>query len=235
VTRPGVEVRVLADPAAAVAELLGRHAAAGHHVALTGGSTPREAYVRAASLDVDWSGATIWFGDERCVMPDDARSNFGMAREALLDRLVESRPRVERIEGELGPEQGAADYERRLASEFGEGMPSLDLVLLGLGADGHCASLFPGRPEVEERSRAVVGVEEAGLEPLVARVSLTLAAIDAACEVVFLVAGAGKADAVARAFASPPDPAVPASLVAPASRRLRVLLDAPAAARLEPA
>lgn len=226
-------VRVVEDPAGAVAELLAAHAAAGHHVALTGGSTPRDAYARAATADVDWSGATMWFGDERCVVPDDARSNFGMAREALFDRLVESQPRIERMKAELGPDEGAADYEARLAEALESEVPALDLVLLGLGPDGHCASLFPGRPELEVTDRAVVGVAEAGLEPFVARVTLTLAAINAAREVVFLVTGAGKAEAAARAFGGTPDPDTPASLVAPASGSLTVLADRAAAERLE--
>jgi 6-phosphogluconolactonase len=226
------DVRVVEDPSAAAAELLAAHAAGGAHIALTGGSTPAAAYERAAAMDVDWGGATLWFGDERCVGPDDERSNYRMAKEALLDRIDGPAPGVQRIAGELGPDPGAADYESRLREVFGEGMPSLDLVLLGLGSDGHCASLFPGRPEVEEAERLVVGVPEAGLEPFVPRVTLTLPVIDAGREVVFLVAGAGKADAVARAFGGGPDPSVPASLVEPASGSLTVLLDPEAAANL---
>jgi 6-phosphogluconolactonase len=227
------EVRVLDDPSQAAADLLARHVAARHHIALTGGSTPRAAYERAAAMDVDWGGATLWFGDERCVAPDDERSNFAMAKAALLDRIDGPAPAVERIAGEQGPEAGADDYEARLRETFGEGTPSLDLVLLGLGSDGHCASLFPGKPEVEVSDRLVVGVPEAGLEPFVPRVSFTLPLIDAAQEIVFLVSGAGKADAVARAFGGAPDPATPASLVAPASGSLTVLLDPAAAEKLE--
>jgi 6-phosphogluconolactonase len=227
------EVRVLDEPSAVAADLLADHAAAGHHIALTGGSTPKAAYERAAAMDVDWGGATLWFGDERCVPPDDERSNYGMAKAALLDRISGAAPAVQRIAGELGPEPGADDYEAKLREVFGEGTPSLDLVLLGLGPDGHCASLFPGKPQVGVTDRLVVGVPEAGLEPFVPRVSFTLGLIDAAREVVFLVAGANKAEAVARAFGGPPDPATPASLVAPASGSLTVLLDPPAAALLD--
>jgi 6-phosphogluconolactonase len=226
------DVRVLDDPSQAAADLLARHAAAGHHVALTGGSTPKAAYRRAAGMDVDWSPATLWFGDERCVPPDDERSNYGMAKGALLDGLRGAPPTVRRMRGESGAEEGAREYEALLHETFGEGIPSLDLVLLGLGGDGHCASLFPGRPELEVTDRAVVAVPEAGLEPFVPRISLTMPAINAAREVVFLVAGAEKAEAMARAFAGSPDPATPASLVAPASGTLSVLVDPAAAERL---
>ena len=230
-----LDVRVLPDPASEAAALLVRHVAAGGHVALTGGSTPGAAYERAAAMDADWSGATLWFGDERCVPPDDERSNYGMAKRTLLDRLTGPPPRVERIAGELGPGAGTADYESRLHETFGAGMPRLDLVLLGLGSDGHCASLFPGRPELDVTDRAVVGVPEAGLEPFVPRVTLTLPALNTAREVAFLVTGAGKAEAVARAFGGTPDPDTPASLVAPASGSLTVLIDPAAAERLEAA
>ncbi len=226
------DVRVLDDPAAEAAALLVRHVDAGGHIALTGGSTPRPAYERAAASGISWAGATLWFGDERCVAPADERSNFGMAKAALLDRIEGDAPAVERIEGELGPDPAAAGYEARLRETFGEGMPALDLVLLGLGGDGHCASLFPGKPEIHEISRLVVGVPEAGLDPFVPRVSFTMPLINAAREVVFLVSGEGKAEAMARAFGAPGDPATPASLVEPASGSLTVLCDAAAASRL---
>jgi 6-phosphogluconolactonase len=222
---------VLEDPAAATAERLAASARAGGQIALPGGSTPRAAYERLASIELDWSGCTLWFGDERCVPPDDERSNFGMVRAALLERLAGPAPSVKRMLGELGPHEGADAYERELHEALGEGLPELDLVLLGLGPDAHCASLFPGQDTLAERRRAVVGVERPGLAPWVPRVTLTLPAINAAREVVFLVSGEDKAEAVARAFAAP-DPSAPASLVAPASGALTWLLDAAAAARL---
>jgi 6-phosphogluconolactonase len=227
-----MNLEVLNDPAAALADRLVAAAERGGHIALTGGSTPREAYARAAAAGADWSRAVLWFGDERCVGPDDDRSNYRMARETLLDGID---VRAERILGELGPEEGAADYERRLAGAVeagGDGMPVLDLVLLGLGPDGHCASLFPSRPEVGVRDRAVVGVPEAGLEPFVPRVSMTLPTLNAAREVWFVVTGAGKADAAERAFGGDPREDTPASLVRPP--RLTVLMDPPAASRLRP-
>jgi 6-phosphogluconolactonase len=228
------DVQVLDDPAGAAAELLARHGGAHHHVALTGGTTPKDAYRRAAGIDVDWSGATLWFGDERCVPPEDELSNYGLARASLLAEISGPAPVVHRIRGELGPAEGAADYEALLRHSFGNDRPpALDLVLLGLGSDGHCASLFPGKPAVEETERLVVGVPEAGLEPFVPRVTFTLPLINAAREVAFLVSGAGKAEAVARAFGGTPDPDTPASLVAPVTGTLTVLLDPAAAERLE--
>jgi 6-phosphogluconolactonase len=167
------------------------------------------------------------------VPPEDERSNYCMAKAALLDRIPGSAPTVHRMAGELGPDRGADDYEARLRETFGAGTPSLDLILLGLGPDGHCASLFPGRPEVEETERLVIGVPEAGLEPFVPRISFTLPLIDAAREIVFLVMGGSKAEAVVRAFGGARDPATPASLVAPASGSLTVLLDAAAAELLD--
>ncbi|MDX6699101.1 MAG: 6-phosphogluconolactonase [Solirubrobacteraceae bacterium] len=227
------DIRVSDDPAAAAAELVAAQVRPGAHVALTGGSTPGAAYEKlAATAGLDWAGTTLWWSDERCVPPDDERSNYLLARHTLLDRLTESIPTEERILGELGPDGGADDYAERLGAAYGGETIALDLVLLGLGPDGHCASLFPGRPEVGVTDIAVVGVPEAGLEPFVPRVSLTLPTINGGRSVVFLVTGAEKADAVARAFGGTPDPATPASLVAPASGPPIVLLDHAAAARL---
>ena len=212
-----VERLVLDDPAQAVAERLAAAAESGAQIALTGGSTPRMAYERAAELGADWSSATLWWGDERCVAPDHEHSNYRFAREALLDRLPAVAPAVRRIEGERGPEEGARVYEGAL--------PRLDLVLLGVGPDGHCASLFPNAPALEEAERTVVGVAKAGLAPWVPRVTLTLPVLGAAREVVFLVTGADKAEAVVRAFETPPSAAVPASLVVAAAAAVSVILD----------
>jgi 6-phosphogluconolactonase len=233
VSVPEPETHVLDDPAEAAAELIAGVARAGGHIALSGGSTPRAAYERVAGMDVDWSGATLWFGDERSVPPDDERSNFGMVRAALLDRLSGPAPVVRRIEGERDHHEAAADYERALRQTFGEGVPRLDLILLGLGPDVHTASLFPGQPALDEHERPAVGVDEAGMDPRVPRVTLTLPTINGARAVAFLVAGEDKADAVARAFAGPPSHAAPASLVKPDAGRLTLLLDPAAAARLE--
>jgi 6-phosphogluconolactonase len=225
-----VEIRVEENPAAVVAEMLVETALAGGHIVLTGGSTPKLAYETASRAEANWTEATIWFSDERCVPPESGISNFRMANESLLGRLNKSvRPTVHRMEGEAGPDAGAAAYEAVVREHLG-GDPRWDLVLLGLGPDAHCASLFPGKPEVEERRRLVTGVALAGMEPQVPRISLTLPALNGARRVVFLVTGADKAGAVARAFGESPDPSSPASLVRPPAGELLVLLD-PAAAK----
>ena len=229
------ETLVLDDPARECAGRLAAAAAAGAHIALTGGSTPRRAYADAAGMDADWSGATLWFGDERCVPPDDELSNYRVAKEALLDRLPApdaGGPTVKRIRGEKGPHAGADDYERELRETLGQEIPRLDVVLLGLGPDAHVASLFPGQPSLDVGDRIVVGVDEAGMEPFIPRVSLTLPVINSARAVVFLVTGEDKADAVARAFAGEPTADAPGSLVRPTAGELTLLLDAAAASRL---
>jgi 6-phosphogluconolactonase len=231
--RVTVDIRVLDDPAAAVAERLAWAAEDGAHIVLTGGSTPRQAYERAASLGADWSRATLWMSDERCVPPDHEHSNWGMTKAALLDRLKGDPPRTYRMEGERGPHQGADDYEQKLGAEFGHALPVFDLLLLGLGPDVHCASLFPGDGALGEEERSVVGVETPGMAPLVPRITLTLPVLNAAREVIFLVAGEDKADAVSRAFGDgTPGPDAPASLVRPKGGALTVLLDSAAAAKL---
>lgn len=224
------DIRIVDDPAAEAAAVIAEAVRAGGNIALAGGSTPRAAYGRLAGMDdLDWSGATLWFGDERCVPPDDDDSNYGMVREALLDRLSGTGPTVRRMAGEKGPNAGAEDYERELQEALGEQLPRLDLVLLGLGPDAHTASLFPDQPAVEVIDRAVVGVEEAGMPPLVPRITLTLPAINAARMRVFLVAGEDKSDAVRRAFGSgDAGPSAPAGMVTDAI----VLLDEDAAGRL---
>jgi 6-phosphogluconolactonase len=217
--------------AVAGAERLAEAAAQGGHVALAGGSTPRAAYEHAATLDVDWSRATLWFGDERCVPPDHEHSNFGMVKRSLLDRLEGSVPDVRRIEGELGPADGALAYGSALEEAFGDG-GGLDLAMLGIGPDAHCASLFPREAALGEEDRLAVGVETPGMAPLVSRVTMTLPMLNGAREVVFLVSGEDKAPAVRRAFASTPDPDAPASLVRPSSGSLTVLVDEAAAREL---
>jgi 6-phosphogluconolactonase len=194
------------------------------HVALTGGSTPRAAYERLASMRPDWSGVDIWFTDERCVPPDHEHSNFGMTEQALLAKVEGAT--VHRMRGELGPEDGAAAYENELA-EFGP--EELDLILLGLGPDAHICSLFPGDDALGERERRVVGVETPGMAPLVARITLTLAVVNSSRQIVFLVTGEDKAEAVERVFRGSPDPRAPGSLV---EGPVVALLDPAAAARL---
>jgi 6-phosphogluconolactonase len=200
--------------------------AGGGQIALAGGSTPRRAYEIAAERRSDWGGAEVWWGDERCVPPDDERSNYRMAHEALLARL-EVQPRVaHRIRGELSPPEAADDYARELGDR------ALDLVMLGLGPDGHTASLFPNSPALEERDRTVVAVEP-GREPLVPRVTLTIPALARARIILFLVDGVDKARAVARAFGSAePSGDTPASLVRSAGGETLAILDEAAASQL---
>jgi 6-phosphogluconolactonase len=193
------------DAARAAAEELAEVARAGGHIALSGGSTPKRAYELAAELEQDWSRATVWWADERCVPPDDARSNFRLAREALLDRLARP-PSVRRIEVEHGCEEAADLYESEL-----DGV-TLDLVLLGIGPDGHTASLFPDSPALAELGRRVAAGPP-GLPPYVDRVTMTIPALRDARRLVYLVTGREKAEAAARAFAGPPDPETPASMV----------------------
>lgn len=207
-------------PERRVAELLAAAAAAGETIALTGGSSVGDAYEHAASLEPDWSAASVWWGDERCVPPDDERSNYLLGKRTLLDHL-EAHPDVHRIRGELQPADAAGEYEKQL-----EGV-QIELLLLGLGPDGHVASLFPGSPQLDERERLVTS-GPAGLEPYVDRVTLTLPALLSADRIVFLVTGADKADAVQRAFRDPVSDSVPASLLRTGSAPLDVYLDAAA-------
>jgi 6-phosphogluconolactonase len=210
------DFQVSDDPAAAAAQLLAETTG---HLCITGGSTPRAAYEQLGQLQAD----DVWFTDERCVPPDHEHSNFRMANEALLQRVDVT---VHRMKGELGPGQGAADYEREYEQA---GEPVFDLVLLGLGPDAHTCSLFPNDDALGERERPVVGVETPGMAPLVSRITLTLPVVNGSRQIVFLVTGEDKADAVARAFAGVPDPAAPASLV---DGEVTVLLDQAAASGL---
>ena len=205
---------------------------AGGHIALSGGATPRAAHERVAAMRLDWSQTVLWFGDERAVGPDHEHSNYAMAKSSLLDRIAGAQPQVHRIKGELGHEEAATHYERELGEAFGGSTPRMDLLLLGIGPDAHCASLFPRDAALGERERWVVGVETPGMAPLVSRVTVTLPVLNAAREVVFLVSGEDKAEAVARAFGDAPGPDAPASLVRPQPGRLTVLLDRAAARRL---
>ena len=222
-----IEILVFDDEeaaAAACADRLVEAARAGLEIALTGGSTPRRAYELAASREQDWSRAGAWWGDERCVPPDDDRSNYRMAREAVLDRVSQP-PRVHRIRGELDPAEAAEEYEREL------GETQLDLVLLGLGPDGHVASLFPGAPTLEERERRVVAAE-AGHEPFVPRVTLTLPVLCSGRSVLFLVTGEGKAEAARAAFVEEPSRQTPGSLVRARDGSTVAILDRAAASSL---
>jgi 6-phosphogluconolactonase len=224
-----VDITVVAnaeEAARLVGQRLADQARAGGSVVLTGGSTPRQAYEIAAELEPNWSRVELWWGDERCVPPDDERSNYGMAKEALLDRLEQQPESVHRIRGELGRDAGADEYGQELAA-----VGTFDLVLLGLGPDGHIASLFPGFPTLDVTDRDALG-SEAGHEPFVDRVSLALPRICATRELLFLVAGEDKADAVSRAFAGEPSHETPGSLARATDGTTLAVVDRAAAAKL---
>jgi len=216
-------VVVTEDVAGAAAERVAAVVRTGGHIALAGGSTPRKAYEKLADLDLDWDGVDLWLGDDRAVSPDHEHSNYRMVRESLGDVGT-----MHRIQGELGYEAAADAYEAELRSA---GPDAFDLILLGLGPDAHTVSLFPGDDALGERERMAVGVETPGMPPLVSRVTLTLPVLNAGKEVVFLISGEDKAEAVARAFGDAPGPDAPASLVRP-DAGLTLLIDPPAAARL---
>lgn len=213
-------------------------------VALSGGSTPRGLYALLATdayaSRVDWSRVHVLWGDERCVPPDDPASNYRMARQALLDHVPLAEGNVHRIAGESDPAEAASAYERQLRRLFGSptGPPRptpgarFDLVLLGLGKDGHTASLFPGSKAVRETGRWVMAERIAGVPR--ARVTLTPPVINAAAEVLFLVSGGDKAAMLHRVLDGPwRSDALPAQAIVPAAGRLGWLVDAGAAADLE--
>ncbi len=165
---------------------------------LTGGETPLPLYRRLATMDLPWAEMELFFGDERCVPPGHPDSNYGRAAEALLDRV--SPARVYRMHGE---DCAAEEYERALRARFGDALPAFDLTLLGLGEDGHVASLFPGDAALEERGRWVLRVERSD-HP---RLTLTLPVLCASRTVLFLVTGGRKREALRQLLADAPVPA----------------------------
>ncbi len=207
-------------------------------LALSGGSTPRELHRRLASpplaQQVDWSRVQIFFGDERCVPPEDPQSNYHMAQETLLSLVPVPAANVHRMRGELPPEDAAVDYARQLKDFFKDDEPSLDLILLGMGDNGHTASLFPGLNAVHEQHRWVVAEHVPEVDMW--RLSLTPVVLNLAREVMFLVAGAGKASMLQQVLEGPyaPDER-PAQVVRPAPGQVIWLVDAAAAEKLTPA
>ncbi len=157
---------------------------------LAGGNTPRRCYELLSNLDVEWGRVTVLFGDERCVRPDHPDSNYRMAREALLDRVAPAT--VHRMPAELGPDEAAGLYSHVVAA-----LAPLDIVVLGIGEDGHTASLFPGHPDLQAKGW-VIGIRDSP-KPPPQRVTLTLSTLRGARRVLILATGAGKAGAVAKA------------------------------------
>jgi len=178
---------VAAAAAAGIAEALREGA---RTLVLAGGTTPKRCYELLSHLEVEWGRVAVLFGDERCVHPDHPDSNYRMARESLLDRVAPAT--VYRMPGELGPDEAAGAYAHVVAA-----VGPLDVVLLGVGEDGHTASLFPGHAALQAPGLAV-GIRDAP-KPPPQRVTLTLSALQSARRVIILATGAGKADAVARA------------------------------------
>ncbi len=206
------ELAIVADSAAAGADRF--LALQPRTVALAGGSTPQALYERLATCKYPWPETEVFFGDERCVPPDHPDSNYRMAQEALLSKV---QARVHRMPAELCD---PARYEEELATVFGSELPRFDLIFLGLGADGHTASLFPGDPALDERERWVVRVERDDH----ARLTMTLPVLSAAAAVVFLVSGEAKRDALRQLMAGADIPAARVS-----AKRVIVLADDAAA------
>ncbi len=212
-------------------------------VALSGGSTPKALYERLAGDDllagqIDWSCVHVFWGDERCVPPDHPDSNFRMAREALLDHVPIPADNVHRIRGEMAPTAAAAEYEGMLRAFFApltlpnqEPAPRFDLVLLGMGEDGHTASLFPGAKAIRETRHWVSAYEVAKLAAW--RITLTAKSLNAAAQVTFLVSGANKAERLRQVLYGPYTPdTLPAQIIRPMEGRLFWLIDEAAAGNL---
>jgi len=161
------------------------------HWALAGGTTPKRCYELLRDADIDWPKVHIWFGDERCLPSGDAERNDRMADEALLNDVPVPPAQIHRMNAELGPERAAAQYAALLADA-----PEMDLVLLGIGEDGHTASLFPGNPALDDQRLAIPVYNSP--KPPPERVSMGYAVLNAAQRCLIMVAGEGKADAISR-------------------------------------
>lgn len=212
-------------------------------IAISGGSTPKATFQLLADPNQPWRSRMPWndlelyWVDERCVGPDDADSNYRMTREALLDHVPLSPAQIHRIEGELDPEAAADKYESELRNCFrleGEQTPRFDLVALGMGPDGHTASLFPHTAALHEKSRIATANHVAQKDTW--RVTLTWPVINAARSVFFLIAGTDKAEVLNEVLTGPRDPErLPSQLIWPSSGILTLILDQAAAALLPPA
>jgi 6-phosphogluconolactonase len=211
-------------------------------VALSGGSTPRRMYEILGEAprwaQLDWRRVEVFWGDERAVPPEHPDSNYGTAAAVLVGKLGVPSDRVHRIQGELpNPEEAAARYQDELARVFAtphDGLPPIfDLIFLGMGPDGHTASLFPYSQALTERRRWVVGHQITRLgKP---RITMTPPILNRAAEVRLLVTGADKAGALREALTGPSEPErLPVQLVAPEAGRLVWLIDRAAASELPP-
>jgi 6-phosphogluconolactonase len=199
------------------------------HLALSGGTTPKRTDELLARAPYDWSDVHVWFADERCVVPEDPESNYRLAAETLLLPASIPPERVHRMEGELGPEPGAERYAAELHERIAfadRGLPVIDLAVLGIGPDGHVASLFPGAATLDAGEQALcLGVRNSP-KPPPERITLSLGVLRAARSCLLLAEGAGKADAI-NAMLGEPTRHVPASLLR--RERLTVMVDDAAA------
>jgi 6-phosphogluconolactonase len=190
------------------------------HMALSGGSTPRRMHeLLAETAGIDWSRVHIYWGDERTVPPDHPESNYRMTRETLLDRIDIPEGNIHRMRGEIDPDESAREYEELLQQTFGTtppDVPRFDVVVLGVGSDGHTASLFPGTEALKERERWVVANEVP--QQQTTRITLTYPVLNNADLVIFLAAGANKQDALKSVFSGGDEERPPAAFVQPAGR-----------------
>jgi len=228
--------RYFAEKCAAAAAERGRA-----RIAISGGSTPKAAFALLADpkqpwrAEMPWDRLDLWWVDERCVPPDDADSNYRMTREALLDRVPIRAEQVHRMQGELEPAEAAARYDLQLRNAFGLSgveLPQFDVLQLGMGPDGHTASLFPHTAALNETARLAT---ENHVETVKDswRITLTRPAINNAAEVFFLIGGPDKAQILQEVLLGPLDPErLPSQSIAPASGILTLLLDAASAAKL---
>jgi 6-phosphogluconolactonase len=195
------------------------------HLALSGGTTPERTHELLAGIVEDWQGIEVWFADERCVGAEHPESNYLMVHKTLLEHISSAPPQVHRMEGELGPEQGAQRYAQELSTAVAIGeeqVPVLDVVVLGIGPDGHVASLFPGAPTLDASAEAVcLGVHNSP-KPPPERITLSLAVLRAARRCLLPATGAGKRDAIAGALGAATHD-VPASLLR--KERLMIVID----------
>jgi 6-phosphogluconolactonase len=203
---------------------------------LSGGSTPAAVFELLGSrflLSVDWNEVQFFWGDERCVPPDDERSNFLMAQRTMLSKLPIKPAQIHRVRGEDPPEAAAQAYEKELRAHFGaDGWPRMDLALMGLGGNSHTASLFPHNPALRVTDRLALAVEVDNPTER-QRITLTAPVFNNAANIFFLVSGTGKADAVRNVLKGPRDPEqFPAQLIAPTNGELIWLLDRAAASKL---
>ncbi len=203
-------------------------------LALSGGSTPKPVYERLATQRdrIDWTKAQLFWGDERTVPPNHADSNYHLAYETLLKHIEHECGNIQRLRGELDPTLAAAEYETKLRASFpGEALPRFDLMLQGMGDDGHTASLFPHTAALHERERLVVANYVEKLQTW--RLTFTVPLINAARQVTFLIAGANKADPLYEVLHGKRQPEVyPSQLIQPVDGHLTLMVDAAAAAKL---